>query len=306
MLIFTLPGFSMIGHWVTDYLNYIRYEKRYSPHTYKSYENDLLNFQSYVSSQFGIEELGAVSHFHLRSWLSGFKDNGLEARSINRKLSVVNSFFKFLLKKGAVQKNPAQQLHALRTPERLPSYVKENEADHMLEEVAFDEGFKGTTDRLICELLYQTGMRRSEVIGLKEKDVEWSLNQIRVLGKGNKERLVPVSSILLDNIKDYISDKKQLEQYDENHLLVLKNGEPLYANYVYRIVKQYLTESTTINKKSPHVLRHSFATHLLNNGANIQAIKDLLGHSSLAATQVYTHNNIDKLKEIHKNRHPRG
>jgi integrase/recombinase XerC len=211
-----------------------------------------------------------------------------------------------LLKKSQINKNPALQLHALKSPERLPSFVKEKEAEYMLEELQFDEGFKGATDRLICELLYQTGMRRSEVIGLKEKDMEWSLKQIRILGKGNKERLVPVSPMLMETIQEYIALKKQQEQYDENHLLMLENGQPLYPHYIYRIVKSYLADSTTLKKKSPHVLRHSFATHLLNNGANIQAIKDLLGHSSLAATQIYTHNNIEKLKEIHKSNHPRG
>jgi integrase/recombinase XerC len=296
----------MIGHRITDYLNYIRYEKRYSQHTFKAYEADLLSFKSYVVEQFGIEDVDAITHFHIRSWLSVFKDSGLGSRSINRKLSVVNSFFKFLLKKSQIKKNPAMQLHAVKSPERLPSFVKENEAEYMLEELQFDEGFKGATDRLICELLYQTGMRRSEVIGLKEKDMEWSLKQVRILGKGNKERLVPVSPMLMETIQEYIALKKQQEHYDENHLLMLENGQPLYPHYVYRIVKSYLSDSTTLNKKSPHVLRHSFATHLLNNGANIQAIKDLLGHSSLAATQVYTHNNIEKLKEIHKTNHPRG
>jgi len=296
----------MIGHRVTDYLNYIRYEKRYSQHTYKAYEADLLNFTSYINDQFAIEEVNSITHFHVRSWLSVFKDSGLGPRSINRKLSTVTSFFKFLLKKSQINKNPALQLHALKSPERLPSFVKEKEAEYMLEELQFDEGFKGATDRLICELLYQTGMRRSEVIGLKEKDMEWRLKQIRILGKGNKERLVPVSPMLMETIQEYIALKKQQEQYDENHLLMLENGQPLYPHYIYRIVKSYLADSTTLKKKSPHVLRHSFATHLLNNGANIQAIKDLLGHSSLAATQIYTHNNIEKLKEIHKTNHPRG
>lgn len=302
----------MIGHWLTDYLNYIRYEKRYSQHTLSAYESDLSDFFSYINSQFGLDDVKLITHFHVRSWLSDFKEKGLQARSINRKLSGVNSFFKYLLKKQVVSKNPVRQLHAMRLPERLPTYVKETEAEQMLEELQFDEGFKGFTDRMICELLYQTGMRRSEIINLKEKDIEWSLKQIRILGKGNKERLVPVSPFLLESIKEYIAEKRKLEQYDENHLIVLESGQTLYPNYVYRIVNFYMKGGntnhaiTTLSKKSPHVLRHSFATHLLNNGANIQAIKDLLGHSSLAATQVYTHNNIDKLKEIHKTNHPRG
>jgi len=199
-----------------------------------------------------------------------------------------------------------RQLHAQRLPERLPVYLKESESEHLLHEIAFSEGFTGFTERLICELLYDTGMRRNELVQLKEKDIEWRLNQVRILGKGNKERLVPVSAGLLDALRDYIAAKQTLEVHDDNYLLNTDAGKPVYPVYVYRVVTKYLGQTTTLKKKSPHVLRHTFATHLLNNGANIQAIKDLLGHSSLAATQVYTHNNIDKLKEIHKQNHPRG
>ena len=211
-----------------------------------------------------------------------------------------------MMRQGIVAKNPVKQLHALKTEERLPSYLKEEETQFLLEELQFEAGFSGFTDRMICELLYQTGMRRQELLQLKEKDIEWGLRQVRILGKGNKERLVPISPALALLVRDYINEKQKLDVYDENHLLVLENGQPLYAMYVYRVVKKYLGITTTLRKKSPHVLRHSFATHLLNNGANIQAIKDLLGHSSLAATQVYTHNNIEQLKDIHKRNHPRG
>ncbi|MFN4246842.1 MAG: tyrosine-type recombinase/integrase [Flavipsychrobacter sp.] len=306
MIIFTVPGFSMIEHRITDYLQYLRFEKRYAQHTLGAYERDLSQFNAYVSAQFGLDDERVIAHFHIRSWLATFKEQDLQATSINRKLSAVNSFYKYMLKMQAVKKNPVRQLHAMRRAERLPVYLKEQEAEYLLEEVQFEEGFKGFTDRMICDLLYQTGMRRSEIINLKEKDIEKSLKQIRILGKGNKERLVPVSPMLLTAIDEYIQEKRKLENYDDNHLLVLESGQPLYAGYVYRVVKTYLSSTTTLHKKSPHVLRHTFATHLLNNGANIQAIKDLLGHSSLAATQVYTHNNIDKLKEIHKKAHPRG
>ncbi len=303
----------MIGQHTTDFLQYLKFEKRYSNHTQISYENDLSQFQQYIKEQFDIEDIASLSHFHVRSWLAQYKDNGLSAASINRKLSSLNSFFKYLLRKQLVKKNPLRQLHAMRLPERLPSYLKESETEVLMEEVQFEEGFKGFTDRLICDILYQLGLRRSELVNLKERDIEWSLNHIRILGKGNKERLVPINPLLLETLKDYITEKGQIENCDMQHLLVLENGKPLYAAYVYRVINQYLNGKgndnrplTTLSKKSPHVLRHTFATHLLNNGANIQAIKDLLGHSSLAATQVYTHNNIDKLKEIHKNNHPRG
>lgn len=296
----------MVGERITDYIQFLRFEKRYSLHTLTAYQKDLEQFQSFIFSQFDIDEVKNISLFHLRTWLATLKDEGQTARTINRKISCLSSFYKYLLRHQVVEKNPVSQLHALKQPERLPSYLKEGEARHLLEELQFDEGFKGFTDRMICELFYQTGMRRQELLQLKETDVEWSLKQIRILGKGNKERLVPVSSGLLEDLREYIAEKRNLESYDDSHLLVMGNGVPLYAMYVYRTIKKYLTYATTLPKKSPHILRHTFATHLLNNGANIQAIKDLLGHSSLAATQVYTHNNIEKLKEIHKLNHPRG
>lgn len=291
---------------VTDFLRYLKFEKRYAAHTLTAYEKDLAQFAQFLQGEFDITDILSVSHFHIRSWLAGMKDAGQTERTINRKMSSLNSFFKYLLKQQCLKKNPVRQLHAMRLPERLPSYIKETEADRLLEELQFDEGFKGFTDRLICELLYQTGMRRNELLQLKETDIEWSLGQVRILGKGNKERLVPVGDMMLDALKAYIAEKKNIADHDQDHLLILETGQHLYAGYIYRTVKRYLSMVTTLKKRSPHILRHTFATHLLNNGANIQAIKDLLGHSSLAATQVYAHNNIEKLKEIHKMSHPRG
>ncbi|WP_276132542.1 tyrosine-type recombinase/integrase [Polluticoccus soli] len=296
----------MLSDRITDYIHYLRFEKRFSRHTLDSYQKDLEQFRDFALEQFSLDSATNISHFHIRSWLAALKDQKQSPRTINRKLSSLNSFYKFLLRQQAVEKNPVRQLHALKLPERLPSYMKEQETQHLLEELQFDEGFKGFTDRLICELFYQTGMRRQELLQLKEADIEWSLQQVRVLGKGNKERLIPVHPVLLDELTSYIAEKKIMGLPDDGHLLVLENGGPLYPVYIYRTVKKYLSIATTLQKKSPHVLRHTFATHLLNNGANIQAIKDLLGHSSLAATQVYTHNNIAKLKEIHKQNHPRG
>lgn len=291
---------------IKDYLQYLRFEKRVSPHTFIAYQQDLAQFTTFITQQYGFSEISDIRHFHIRSWLASLKDDPKKATSINRKRAALHSFFRFLLKQKIVSQNPVKQLHSLRKEERLPQYLKEKETEYLLEEKSFGEGFKGSTDRLICELLYQTGMRRNELLQLKETDIEWSLRQIRVLGKGNKERLIPVGTLILEHITDYISEKKKLGLIETPNLLVLETGKPLYPNYIYRAVKDNLNEVTTLKKKSPHILRHSFATHLLNNGANIQAIKDLLGHSSLAATQIYTHNNIEKLKEIHKLNHPRG
>lgn len=291
---------------LTDFIHFLKFEKRYSPHTVLSYANDLEQFRDYLATEFDSPELKTITHFHIRGWLAGLKDHKQTPRSLNRKISSLSAFFKQQVRLGYLEKNPVRQLHALRVPERLPVFLKEKETQNLLEEVQFDEGFKGATDRLICELLYSTGMRRNELQELKESDIEWGLKQIRVLGKGNKERLIPVNAVLMDSIRDYIQEKQKLPTFDSHHLLVLESGMQLYAGYIYRVVTRYLGGVTTQKKKSPHVLRHTFATHLLNNGANIQAIKDLLGHSSLAATQVYTHNNIDRLKEIHKQNHPRG
>ncbi len=296
----------MVEQGQKDFLQYLRFEKRYSQHTITAYKKDLEQFTQYLTEQFGITDAGLVAHFHVRSWLADLKDEDRKERTINRKISSLHSFFKYLLRLQLIAKNPVSQLHSMRLPERLPSFLKEKETEVLFQEVAFEEGFKGFTDRLICDLLYQTGMRRNELVELKERDIEWSLGQLRILGKGNKERLVPVNEVLLASIRDYINAKKEIAGYDDKYLLIRENGQHLSAGYVYITVKKYLSMVTTLKKKSPHILRHTFASHLLNNGANIQAIKDLLGHSSLAATQIYTHNNIDKLKEIHKLNHPRG
>lgn len=296
----------MIVQWLQDYLQYLKFEKRYSHHTLVAYEKDLSQFFTYIDGEFSISDINELSHFHVRSWLAIMKDDKQSARTVNRKLSALNSFYKYLLRLGRVKKNPVRQLHSQKLPERLPSYLKEQETTHLLEAVDFEEGFKGATDRMICTLLYQTGIRRSELLNMKELDIEWPLKQVRILGKGNKERLVPMGPQLLQEIKDYIQEKKRVAGNESPYLLVLEDGKQLYAGYVYRVVKKHLGMVTSLAKKSPHVLRHTFATQLLNNGANIQAIKDLLGHSSLAATQVYTHNNIEQLKEIHKTSHPRG
>jgi integrase/recombinase XerC len=299
-------GFTMFEERLTDYINYLRFEKRYATHTLTAYQNDLQQFRDYLASEFTLSALTDITHFHIRGWLAGMKTNEQTPRTINRKISSLNSWYKYMMKHGYIEKNPVRQLHAQRLPDRLPVYLKETETEKLLENIEFGTDFKGKTDRLICELLYTTGMRRNELLQLKEKDIEWSQYQLRILGKGNKERLVPVSPVLLDAIRDYVFEKQMRRHHDDEYLLNLESGKPVYAGYVYSVVKNYLSQITTAKKKSPHVLRHTFATHLLNNGANIQAIKDLLGHSSLAATQVYTHNNIDRLKEIHKLNHPRG
>lgn len=297
----------MLSAYLPGFLHWLRFEKRYSPHTIISYEHDLKQFGDWMAEKYSdLGHIGEISHYHIRSWLAEMKDvHQHSATTLNRKISTLQSFYKHLQREGLTDQNPVRKLHALRVPERLPVFLKDEETLKLLEEATFPADFKGKTDRLICELLYNTGIRRQELTNLKESDVEWSLRQIRVLGKGNKERLIPVSGVILDALRDYISSKNELEAPDRKQLLLVESGAPVYAQYIYRVVTKYLQAISSLQKRSPHVLRHTFATHLLNNGANIQAIKDLLGHSSLAATQIYTHNNIDQLKEIHRKAHPR-
>ncbi len=294
---------------IDAFVRYLKFEKRYSPHTAAAYESDLTQFRIYLATAYdGLTMIPEITHHHIRSWLAAMKeaDEATAATTLNRKLSSLNSFYAFARRQGLADKNPVRMLHTIRKPERLPVSLKISEASLLINEVDFGPGFKGFTDRLICELLYSTGMRRQELITLRETDVAWGARLLRILGKGNKERMIPVPEALIDALRDYIDAKRTLEAADRDALLVLPNGKPLYAGYVYRTVKEYIGQVTTQQKRSPHVLRHSFATHLLNNGANIQAIKDLLGHSSLIATQVYTHTDVERLKEIHKGSHPRG
>ncbi len=288
------------------FLEFLKYEKRYSTHTLLSYEKDLLDFTDYLEVTYEITSLTEISPALIRSWLASLTEKGLSARSVNRKLSALRSWFKYLKRNGVVSKNPLLPIQGLKSGKRLPSYVERTAMDRLLHQLDFPETFAGHTDRLILELLYETGMRRTELVHLKTSDVDWSARQIKVLGKGNKERLIPVSPRLLEKIQEYLKEKDSRPDSDKVFLLVTRKGRKLYDQYVYRVVKKWLSLITTADKKSPHVLRHTFATHLLNNGADLNAIKELLGHAGLAATQVYTHNSIEQLKAIYEQAHPRS
>lgn len=294
---------------IEAFLNYLRFEKRYSRHTLTAYTTDLEQFERYLRDIYGLQEdIAAISHQHLRGWIASIReaDPLTKATTLNRKIASLNALFRYAQRENRITANPAKLLHSLKRPERLPEAVQEPQLQQLFSEGEFPEGFRGATERLICELLYSTGMRRQELIDLRETDLHRDASQIRVLGKGNKVRLIPVAGALMEVLQEYISSKRSIPDADPNPLLILESGAPLYAGYVYRCVKKYLSRVTTQAKRSPHVLRHSFATHLLDHGANIQAIKDLLGHSSLAATQVYTHSSIERLKAIHGDLHPRS
>lgn len=290
---------------VQEFLAYIQFERRYSPKTVQAYQNDLEQFFLYTKSSFDIEESTQIKHIHVRSWLAQLCENEYEARSLNRKISTLKSYYKFLMKMGHLTESPMIKVVSPKIKKRLPSFVNQPNIDLLLNEIEFPADYHGKMDRLILEILYATGMRRSELLGLKELDIDVSLQQVKVLGKGNKERIIPLQKPLLNLIQDFISEKKSLG-LDHTYLLVMPNGKRVYDKYVYNVTKKYLSLVTTIQKRSPHVLRHTFATHLLNEGADLNAVKELLGHANLTATQLYTHNTIDKLKDIHKKAHPRS
>lgn len=289
------------------FLEYLQFEKRYSRHTIVSYETDLTQLQDYLAVSMGNMGLDEVTTLILRSWLANMKDAGMDTRSINRKISAIKSFYRFLLRKELVVRNPAALLRLMKTSKRLPAFLDEADSGALMQEGRGEEGWKGYTRQVILEILYSCGLRVSELVGLREKHVDTGLRQIKVLGKGNKERVIPMKAELADLLGQYMAEKrKQLEQPDVTFLLVTEKGQKLYSKYVYREVNEELMAFRNVTKKSPHLMRHTFATQLANNGADLNAIKSLLGHSSLAATQVYTHNTIDKLKDIHKKAHPKA
>lgn len=288
---------------ITDFLEYIKFEKRYSQHTLISYQNDLEQFFSYLT-QFDSPAVQHISPTFIRSWLAELKgQEKLTSKSIVRKISTLKSFFKFQLRKGVIAASPMTTITAPKISKRLPQFVKEGDIETLFKHVEFPNDWKGQTSRLILQLFYSTGIRLSELINLKENQIDVYNQQIKVLGKGNKERVIPVSAELIKDIQSFISDSPQKAV---QNVFVTEKGKPLSPRSVYNSVKHYLSGITTIDKKSPHVLRHTFATHLMNNGADLNAVKELLGHSSLAATQVYTHNTIEKLKDVFKKAHPKA
>jgi integrase/recombinase XerC len=290
---------------IESFLKYISSEKRYSTHTVQAYKKDLNQFSSYILSDFEIDDAIQVKHTHLRGWVVSLMEQGLSPKSVNRKIATLKSYFKFLQAREYVEINPTSQLKSLKTEKDLPSFVKEEEITTLLDRVEFSTDFCGCRDRLILELLYATGIRLTELINLKESDVNFYEKTIKVLGKRNKERIIPIGNSLVKLISDY-QCVKETEGMNRSYLIVTDSGKKTYNMFIYRKVKGYLSVVTTLSKKSPHVMRHTFATHLLNKGADLNAVKDLLGHTSLAATQVYTHNSIDKLKKAFDQAHPKA
>jgi integrase/recombinase XerC len=291
---------------VQPFLDYLKFEKRFSKHTIVAYQTDLTHFFDYLQNQYGNLDLKDISHIYIRSWLAGLKDDSMTAKTINRKISTLRSFFKYHLKRGDIIQTPMGKITAPKNEKRLPQFVAEKDVASLFSYVEFGDDWSGKTNRLLLLLLYNTGIRLSEVINLKESMINDSAKTIKILGKGNKERLIPVHNDIINEIITYKVEKEKQGLQQTNFLLVDEKGVSLKPRKIYSVAKHYLSLVTTIDKKSPHIFRHSFATHLMNNGADLNAVKELLGHSSLAATQVYTHNTIDKLKNIHKNAHPKA
>jgi integrase/recombinase XerC len=293
---------------IERYIQYIQYEKRYSKHTVIAYTNDLDQFFSFISEQYETTDIKNINYSIVRSWLVNLMENSISTRTINRKLSTLKSFFKFLIREGEISENPMRKIIPPKSSKRLPAFIELEKINFLFDEIDFGEGFNAIRDKTILELFYATGMRLSELANLKETDFNFSYNTVKILGKRNKERIITFSNKLKVLLNEYLIEKNKKFNLEESgkFLFVTEKGKKIYNKLIYRIVKSYLSKITTLNKRSPHVLRHTFATHMLNNGADLNTIKELLGHSNLSATQIYTHNTIDKLKSIYKQAHPRA
>lgn len=291
---------------IERFLQYIRFEKRFSPHTILAYQSDLEQFFKYLLDTYEVTDTTEINHSMIRSWMVSMMELKISTRSINRKITTLKTYYKFLLRNKVVTVNPMMKIQSPKTSKRLPVFVDQNKMDVLFDQIDFGEGYEAIRDRLMMELFYATGMRLTELVNLKESDLDLGNCQVKVVGKRNKERIIPFTNRLRNLIDEYMIKRNEISSKDINLLFITIKGKPIYQKLVYRIVTQRLGEVTTMDKKSPHVLRHTFATHMLNHGADINSIKEILGHANLSATQVYTHNTIEKLKKVYKQAHPRA
>ena len=292
---------------LTDsFLDYLRYERNYSEKTVLAYGEDISQLKEYAQDEVGEFNPIEVKPELIREWIVSLMDKGYTSTSVNRKLSSLRSFYKFLLKRGEVVVDPLRKITGPKNKKPLPSFLKEKEVNKLLDETDFGEGFKGCRDHLIIEMFYATGMRLSELIGLDDTDVDFSASLLRVTGKRNKQRLIPFGEELKEEMRKYVDVRNEQIQNKSDAFFVKENGERLYKNLVYNLVKRNLSKVVTLKKRSPHVLRHTFATTMLNNEAELGAVKELLGHSSLATTEIYTHTTFEELKKVYKQAHPRA
>lgn len=291
----------------TSFLDYLNLEKNYSKHTLTAYHKDLLGFREFALSEFDFSEINNVSYAIIRSWIVKLVGDGVSNRTINRKISSLRTYYRFLLKIGDIEVSPLVKHKVLKTTKKLQVPFSEKEIEDVLEILKGENSFLGLRNKLIVELFYSTGMRRGELVNLKLNDISDSQKTIKVLGKRNKERIIPLLPSALSTIASYLGYRKALSSVkDVDYLLLTEKGTKIYETLVYRVINNYFSKASQKVKKSPHILRHSFATHLLNEGADIKSVKELLGHSSLASTQIYANNSISKLKQVYKNTHPRN
>jgi integrase/recombinase XerC len=292
---------------IDRFFQYIQFEKRYSPNTVVSYRNDIEQFFDFLQQEFNISNYKEIDFSQIRSWLASMMEQGITARAVNRKISTLKSYFRFLINEGDISENPMRKIIAPKISKRLPVYVEKDKMTVLLDEIDFGKDFEGVRNRLIVELFYMTGMRLSELVNLTVSDMNLAKKTIKVLGKRNKERIIPLSNSLVIQIDVYINFRNEIKNaIDNKYLFITAKGKKVYQKLVYRLINYYLSIITTLEKKSPHILRHTFATHMLNNGADLNAIKELLGHSNLSATQLYTHNTIEKLKKVYQQSHPKA
>ena len=288
-----------------SFFDYLEIEKKYSSNTIEAYRNDLNVFSRFLTDEFDVNNINNTNYSYVRSWIVDLVNKGISNRSINRKITSLNSYFKFILKIGLINENPLTNHKALKTQKKIQLPFSENEMLSVLDLDNFEDNFTGARDRLIIDLFYTTGIRRIELIQLMISDVNINNKHIKVLGKRNKERIIPLIDSTINILNKYLVYREELKS-DETFLFITKKGKQVYEKLIYRIINKYFDTISTKVKKSPHIIRHSFATHLLNNGADLNSVKDLLGHSSLAATQVYTNRSIDEIKKVFAKSHPRN
>lgn len=289
---------------IETYSKYLTFTKRYSRHTVEAYQNDLEQFSQFLENIAPENNLISAKHAHVRHWLLSLVEQGIASRSVNRKITSLKSFYKFLQQQNIIEVNPAIKVESLRSEKKLPVFVKEDQIEFLFDEISFGSEYENFRNKIILELLYLTGIRLSELVNLKESDVDVSAKTLKVLGKRNKERIIPLDKLFVDRMQAFIIQKKLL--FSNKYVFLTKKGGQVYPKLIYRVVNKYLTMVSTQKKKSPHVLRHTFATHMLNNGADLNAIKEILGHANLSATEIYTHVSFEKLKSIYKQAHPRA